>query len=277
MNRWCERGSFSFIRTARLNGLITDKSRGPGVYVPATEQCQVCIVVLIDGEESQTNNTAELLVAITAFRLFNTVLAHVCVVTDSEYVYLGATGKAEKWRSQGWMGSNGLLSNVHFWVELLELIEELGPRLHWLWAPSHVGLEGNEVANGLAVEGMYQSPFLGGVHGGQARAQGHNESSGDSTVLWVSLSSGSGRQLSSIGREDFGVSLGDEESEDIADSGSTRTSELREEMMRRNCSLHAKLLSGYEDGEGTTCGPNTNVCDEEGYRSRKRARRLLGP
>ena len=52
------------------------------------------------------------------------------------------------------MGSNGLLSNVHLCVELLELIEELGLRLQWLWAPSHVGLEGNEVANGLAVEGM---------------------------------------------------------------------------------------------------------------------------
>ena len=98
--------------------------------------------------------------------MFNTVLADVCVVTDSEYVYLGAAGKAEKWRSQGWMGTNGPLSNVHMWVELLELIEELGPRLQWLWAPSHVGLEGNEVANGLVVEGMCQIPLWGVVHRG---------------------------------------------------------------------------------------------------------------
>ena len=46
--------------------------------------------------------------------------------------------------------------------------------------------------------------------------------------------------------------------------------------MRRDCRLHAELLSGYEDSEGTTFGPGTDVSDEEGYRSRKRARRLLG-
>ena len=105
------------------------------------------------------------------------------------------------------MGSYGLLSNVHLWVELLELIEELGPRLQWLWAPSHVGLEGNEVANGLAAEGMCQSPLWGVVHRGRARAWGLSESSGDSTVCSGSLSSGSGRQSSSIGREDFEVLL----------------------------------------------------------------------
>ena len=78
--------------------------------------------VLVDDEERQTNNAAELLAAIIGLRLLNTVLANVCVETDPEYVYLGATGRAEKRRSQGWRGSNGLLSNVHLWVELLEFI-----------------------------------------------------------------------------------------------------------------------------------------------------------
>ena len=109
------------------------------------------------------------------------MLTRFCVVTHSEYVYLGATGKAEKWRAQGWMGSNGLPSNVHLWVELLELVEELGPRLQWLWAPSHVGLEGNEIANGLAAEGMCQSPLWGVVQSGQVQARNCGESSGDST------------------------------------------------------------------------------------------------
>ena len=44
-------------------------------------------------------------------------------------------------------------------MDLLDLIDEMGPRAQWLWALSHVGVEGNEVANGLAIEGMRQSPL----------------------------------------------------------------------------------------------------------------------
>ena len=91
---------------------------GVGVCVPATEQCQeVRIAVPIDGEERQTDSMFELLVVIAALKVFTTVLTCVCVVTDSEYVYLRATSKAEKWRAPGWMGSNGPLLNVHPWVE----------------------------------------------------------------------------------------------------------------------------------------------------------------
>ena len=100
------------------------------------------------------NNATELVAALTGVRLFNTVLIKVCIVTDSEYVYLGATGKAFKWRSQGWVGSKGPLSDVSLWVDLLELIDEMGPMAQWLWALSHVGLEGSEVATGVAIEGM---------------------------------------------------------------------------------------------------------------------------
>ena len=108
------------------------------------------------------------------------------------------------------MSSNGLLSNVHLWVELLELIEELGPRLQWLWPPSHVGLEGNGVlliANGLAAEGMCQSPLWGVLHSGWVNVRNCGECSGDSTVSRDSSSSGNDGKSSSVGREDFEVML----------------------------------------------------------------------
>ena len=112
---------------------------GVGVFVPASEHCQeVRLSAPLEGER-KTNNAAELVAAITGLRLFDTILAKVCIVTDSQYVYWGATGKAAKWRSQGWVGGNGPLSNVNVWVDLLELIEQLGPSAQWLWAPSHVG------------------------------------------------------------------------------------------------------------------------------------------
>ena len=172
------------------------------------------------------------------------------------------------------MGSNGLLSNVHLWVDVLELIEELGSRLQWLWAPSHVGLEGNE----LAAEGMCQSPLWGVVHSGRVHVWDCNESNepnGDSTISWDTSSSGNDGQSSSAGREDFEVMWGDYMLSDTASSGSTGASELRDEV--QSSGLYAELLSRYEDSEGTECGPSTDVNDKEGYQSRKRARRLLGP
>ena len=97
---------------------------GRGVYVQASEHClEVHLSAPLEGDERQTNNAVELVAAITGLRLFNTVPAKVCIVTDSEYVYLGAMGKAAKWWSQGWVGSNGHLSNMSLWVDLLELIE----------------------------------------------------------------------------------------------------------------------------------------------------------
>ena len=68
--------------------------------------------------------------------------------------------------------------------------------------------------------------------------------------------------------------MGDEEAADTADSGSTGSSKLQEDVMRANCSLYAELLSGYENNEGTMFEPSMDVSDEEGYQSRKRARRL---
>ena len=168
-----------------------------------------------------------------------------------------------------------VLSNVYLRVELLELIEELGPRLQWLWVPSHVGLDGNKIANGLAAEGMCQSPLWGVVHSGQVHARNCGESSGDSTVSRDSSLSDSDRQSSSVGREDFEVMLGDGVLSDIARSGSIGASKLRDEL--QSSGLYAGLLSGYEDSESTMSGSSTDVSDKEGYRSRKRAERLLGP
>ena len=63
------------------------------------------------------------------------------------------------------MGSRGPLANVCLWVELLQLMEEIGDWAQWPWAPSHVGLEGNEIANVLAVQGICPNPLWRIVRG----------------------------------------------------------------------------------------------------------------
>ena len=49
------------------------------------------------------------------------------------------------------------LSNVRLWVELLELVESMSRRVRWVCAPDDVGLEGNVIANSLAIFGMLES------------------------------------------------------------------------------------------------------------------------
>ena len=88
---------------------------------------------------------------IAALRHFETSACKVCVITDSEYVVLGAGGggggAAHQWQQNGWVGSRGPLTNVGLWVELLDILSYMGDRVQWVQVPSHVGLEGNEIAN----------------------------------------------------------------------------------------------------------------------------------
>ena len=64
--------------------------------------------------ERQTNNAAELVAVIAALRRFETSVCKVCVITDSEYVVLGARGGGGRGSAQmatKWMG--GLQGTVN--------------------------------------------------------------------------------------------------------------------------------------------------------------------
>ena len=54
---------------------------------------------------------------------------------------------------------------MRLWVGLLDILSYMGDRVQWIQVPSHVGLEGNEIANDLAISGMCHSPLWGVVHG----------------------------------------------------------------------------------------------------------------
>ena len=51
------------------------------------------------------------------------------------------------------------------WVELLDVPSYMGDTVQWVQVPSHVGLEGSEIATNLAMFGMSQSSSWGVVHG----------------------------------------------------------------------------------------------------------------
>ena len=144
------------------------KGGGCGIYAPPPPQRfgpELRISESLSEEERQTNNAADVVAVIAALRRFETTDCKICVFTNSEYVVLGGGGVARKWQQNGWVGSRGPLTNVRLWVELLDVLSYMGDRVQWVQVPSHVGLEGNEVANDLAIVGMCRS-LCGGWYTG---------------------------------------------------------------------------------------------------------------
>ena len=108
----------------------------------------------------QTNNTAELLAAIRALQIFT------CgkMATDSEYVFLGATGAARRWQLKGWVGSKGPVSNVPLWKILLGTLRTHQGSIKFVKVPSHVNIIGNNQADHLADQCRLSHPLCPVFH-----------------------------------------------------------------------------------------------------------------
>lgn len=125
---------------SRLKGvtLFTDGSclgnPGPGGWA--------CILrygkherVLRGGEPHTTNNRMELSAAIFGLRaLLET--CHVTVITDSQYLQQGMTGRLSQWRSRGWLNSRGeTIANRDLWEQLAAAASP--HKTKWQWVRSH--------------------------------------------------------------------------------------------------------------------------------------------
>ena len=117
---------------------------------------QTSIAAFVPDEYRQTNNSAELLAVIRALRIFST--GDIAICTDSQYVVLGATSAARRWRLRGWIGLCGPVSNVPLWEQLLAALDENPRTVHWVKVPSHVTIEGNNEADRLADQGRQLHP-----------------------------------------------------------------------------------------------------------------------
>ena len=114
------------------------------------------IAAYVPDEYRQTNNSAELLAVIRALKIFHT--GDIALCTDSQYVILGASGAARRWRLRGWVGSSGPVSNVPLWEQLLMELDNNSRTVHWIKVPSHVTIEGNNEADRLADQGRQLHP-----------------------------------------------------------------------------------------------------------------------
>ena len=110
-------------------------------------------------EKEQTNNRAKLRAGLYALEKANQE-CKTLLVTDSQYLSLGISGRAAKWKRRDWRNKRGVVSHRDLWERILTLSLSLGARLRTFYAPSHSGIKGNEEADRLAEEGRLLSPLI---------------------------------------------------------------------------------------------------------------------
>lgn len=102
--------------------------------------------------ENPTNNTGELLGAIRAFEIAETLgVSNLVIRTDSEYVIKNLLKSVKKWIEAGWITSQGEpVKNRGYWETLVAARDawiEAGKRVDLKWVRGHNGELGNEKAD----------------------------------------------------------------------------------------------------------------------------------
>lgn len=112
---------------------------------------------LSGGFRHTTNNRMEMMAAIVALRELHHCGKKIELYSDSSYLVNGITkGWARKWRSKGWLKSDGQpVLNVDLWQELLELLDDVDVSFNWV--RGHAGNELNERCDRLAVAAVRQA------------------------------------------------------------------------------------------------------------------------
>ena len=68
---------------------------------------------------------------------------HVAVMTDSSYVHSGLQGNAMRWRANGCVSAQGLVTNVDLWIDLMQVLDVSLAQFHWVQVPSYTDIAGN--------------------------------------------------------------------------------------------------------------------------------------
>ena len=104
------------------------------------------------GESMTTNNRMELTAAIQGLAALKRP-SLVTLTTDSEYVRKGITEWLANWKQRGWRtASRQPLKNADLWQALDGLVQ--GHDVEWHWVKGHSGHRENEIADGLANQGI---------------------------------------------------------------------------------------------------------------------------
>ena len=248
------------------------RAGGFGVFAAEDEQGpEVRFCGYVPTRHMQTNNGAELWAAVEALQGF--WVPKLAILTDSQYLQLGATGRAQHWKSKGWTTKSGKLQvHVPVWEMLLQEMATPGREVRWEHVPAHVNVQGNEVANGLAMEGMCSSP-LWSQHVAPNSSSGSESTVGlrggsgseteDTKALWLSLG-----MVPMDSDELIGEASGEPAPREMASYASSIT---ESEDMRTGHTHQGGLLK--ELSAADTLSFSTDVSDTRRQRKRRRLRK----
>jgi len=98
-----------------------------------------------------TNNQMEMQAAIEALKILKKP-CKIKIYTDSVYLQKGITEWVHNWQKNNWRKrDNKPVKNADLWRNLKQEIEKHD--IIWTWVKSHSGVEGNVIADRLAVQG----------------------------------------------------------------------------------------------------------------------------
>ncbi|TDO98898.1 ribonuclease HI [Marinomonas balearica] len=107
---------------------------------------------LCGGDHDTTNNRMELMGAIEGLKALKES-CKVTLYTDSSYVQKGISEWLAGWKKKGWKtASKQPVKNKDLW-QLLDS-ECQRHEVTWKWVKGHAGIEGNEIADQLANQGI---------------------------------------------------------------------------------------------------------------------------
>lgn len=107
---------------------------------------------LCGGEQDTTNNRMELMGAIEGLKALKEP-CNVTLYTDSSYVQKGITEWLAGWKRKGWVtAAKQPVKNKDLWQALDEACQK--HQVTWKWVKGHAGIEGNEIADDLANQGI---------------------------------------------------------------------------------------------------------------------------
>ena len=178
---------------------------------------------------------------------------------------------------KGWTTTSGKLQvHVPVWEMLLREMATPGREVRWEHVSAHVNVQGNEVANGLAMEGMCSSPLW------SQHVAPHSSSGSESTV---GLRGGSGSESedtkalwSSLGMVpmDSDELTGEASGEPTPrEMGSYASSSTESEDMRTGHTHQRGLLK--ELSAADTLSFSTDVSDTRRQRKKRRLRKSRNP
>lgn len=133
--------------------IVTDGScvgnPGPGGWA-CLLRCGNATRELSGGIQDTTSNRMELMAAIEGLRALKTSCS-IRLVSDSQYLKQGITKYLPRWKSRGWVKSNGEpVLNQDLWDQLDQLVQK--HEIQWEWTAGHSDHADQNRADHLALQ-----------------------------------------------------------------------------------------------------------------------------